>query len=80
MPLPDPSLPPMLAADTAAGERADIFSRLLKNRIVLLGTEVNDEIANLITAQLLYLEGDSSLAFSRVFLQGEPGKQAVALL
>jgi ATP-dependent Clp protease protease subunit len=59
MPLHDPSLPPMLAAaDTAAGERADIFSRLLKNRIVLLGTEVNDEIANLITAQLLYLEGE----------------------
>ncbi len=36
----------------------EVYNRLLKNRIVFLGTEVNDEIANLITAQLLYLEGD----------------------
>ena len=35
----------------------DIFNRLLKERIVFLGTEVNDDVANLITAQLLYLEG-----------------------
>ncbi len=36
---------------------ADIFNRLLKERILFLGTDVNDHIANLITAQLLYLEG-----------------------
>ena len=36
----------------------EVFNRLLKNRIVFLGTEVDDAIANLITAQLLYLEGD----------------------
>jgi len=36
----------------------DVFNRLLRNRIVFLGTEVDDAIANLITAQLLYLEGD----------------------
>ena len=36
----------------------DVYNRLLKNRIVFLGTEVNDAIANLITAQLLYLEGE----------------------
>jgi ATP-dependent Clp protease protease subunit len=36
---------------------ADIYNRLLKERIVFLGTDVNDNIANLITAQLLYLEG-----------------------
>ena len=36
----------------------DVYNRLLKNRIVFLGTEVNDSIANLITAQLLYLEGE----------------------
>ena len=36
----------------------DVYNRLLKNRIVFLGTEVDDAIANLITAQLLYLEGD----------------------
>ena len=36
----------------------DVFNRLLKNRIVFLGTEVDDQIANLITAQLLHLEGE----------------------
>ncbi len=37
---------------------ADIYNRLLKNRIVYLGSEVNDQVANFITAQLLYLEGE----------------------
>ncbi|MGI9605061.1 MAG: ATP-dependent Clp protease proteolytic subunit [Acidimicrobiales bacterium] len=37
--------------------RMDIYNRLLKDRIVFLGTDVNDEIANFITAQMLYLEG-----------------------
>jgi ATP-dependent Clp protease, protease subunit len=36
----------------------EVYNRLLRNRIVFLGTEVNDSIANLITAQLLYLEGE----------------------
>ncbi len=39
---------------------ADIFNRLLKNRIVFLGSEVNDEVANFLTAQLLYLEGEDA--------------------
>lgn len=39
---------------------ADIYDRLLKNRIVFLGSEVNDEVANFVTAQLLYLEGEDS--------------------
>ena len=36
--------------------RNDVFNRLLKNRVVMLGTDVNDEVANAICAQLLYLE------------------------
>jgi ATP-dependent Clp protease protease subunit len=36
----------------------DVFNRLLRNRIVFLGTEVNDQLANLLTAQMLYLEGE----------------------
>lgn len=41
------------------GERSyDIYSRLLKDRIILLGTEVNDQVANIICAQLLFLEAD----------------------
>jgi len=38
--------------------RSDVFNRLLKNRVVLLGSDVNDEIANQLCAQLLYLEGE----------------------
>jgi ATP-dependent Clp protease, protease subunit len=38
----------------------DVYSQLLKNRIVMLGTDVNDDIANFITAQLLYLEGQDA--------------------
>jgi ATP-dependent Clp protease protease subunit len=44
---------------TSRGERAfDIYSRLLKERIIFLGTPINDDVANLIMAQLLHLEGD----------------------
>ena len=53
------SLIPMVIEQTSRGERAyDIYSRLLKDRIIFLGTAVNDEIANLIIAQLLFLESD----------------------
>ena len=49
----------MVIEQTSKGERAyDIFSRLLKDRIVFLGTPINDEIANLLIAQLLFLESD----------------------
>ena len=41
-----------------ADPTSDVYQRLLKNRIVILGSEVNDQIANLISAQLLYLEGE----------------------
>lgn len=50
---------PQVIETTHRGERAwDIFSRLLKDRIVFLGTEVNDDVANIIIAQLLYLESE----------------------
>ena len=52
-PLPFPH-----ALDAAPDGRMDIYNRLLKNRIVVLGTDVNDDIANMICAQLLYLEGE----------------------
>jgi ATP-dependent Clp protease protease subunit len=48
---------PMVVESTNRGERAfDIYSRLLKERIILLGTPIEDQIANLIVAQLLFLE------------------------
>ncbi len=53
------SLIPIVVEQTGRGERAyDIYSRLLKDRIVFLGTEVNDDVANLITAQFLFLESE----------------------
>lgn len=51
------SLIPMVIETTGRSERAyDIYSRLLKDRIILLGSEVNDSVASLICAQLLFLE------------------------
>jgi ATP-dependent Clp protease protease subunit len=53
------NLVPIVIEQTGRGERAyDIFSRLLKDRIVFLGSAVTDEVANLITAQLLFLESE----------------------
>lgn len=50
---------PIVVEQTGRGERAyDIFSRLLKDRIVFLGSVVTDEVANLIAAQLLFLESE----------------------
>jgi ATP-dependent Clp protease protease subunit len=52
-------LVPMVVEQTAHGERGyDIYSRLLKDRIVILGSQVVDEVANLIIAQLLYLQSE----------------------
>lgn len=53
------TLIPMVVEQTPRGERSfDIYSRLLKERIIFLGTQVNDDIANLVIAQLLFLEAD----------------------
>ncbi len=53
------ALVPMVVEQTGRGERSyDIYSRLLKERIIFLGSEVNDVTANLIVAQLLYLEAE----------------------
>src|SRR5262249_10122538 len=53
------NLVPIVIEQTGRGERAyDIYSRLLRDRIVLLGTPVGDDIANLIVAQLLFLESE----------------------
>jgi len=56
---PQNSLVPIVVEQTNRGERSyDIYSRLLKDRIVLLGTPIDDQIANLIIAQLLFLESE----------------------
>ena len=53
------NLVPMVVEQTGRGERAfDIFSRLLKDRIIFIGTPIDDNIANLVIAQMLFLEAD----------------------
>jgi ATP-dependent Clp protease protease subunit len=55
----DMALVPMVVEQTSRGERAfDIFSRLLKDSIIFIGTPIDDTIANLIVAQLLFLEAE----------------------
>ncbi len=52
-------LVPMVVEQSNRGERAyDIYSRLLKDRIIFLGSEINDNVANLVIAQLLFLEAE----------------------
>jgi len=62
-----PSLIPMVVEQTAKGERSyDIYSRLLKDRIVMLDTDVNENSASLVVAQMLFLEAedpDSDILF-----------------
>jgi ATP-dependent Clp protease protease subunit len=52
------TVPPVVMQGSGMEPSGDIFNRLLKNRIVFLGSEVNDTVANFITAQMLYLEGE----------------------
>ena len=53
------TLIPMVVEQDGRGERAfDIYSRLLKDRIIFLGTAIDDEVSNLVIAQMLYLESE----------------------
>ncbi|MDE0102789.1 MAG: ATP-dependent Clp protease proteolytic subunit [Bryobacterales bacterium] len=57
---PSANLVPMVVEQTVRGERAyDIFSRLLKDNIIFVGFPIDDAVANLVTAQLLFLEAES---------------------
>ena len=72
------SLVPMVVETSGAGERADdIYSLLLKNRIVFLGTPINDQVANLIVAQLLYLSREDAESGIQMYINS-PGGQVYA--
>ena len=62
-----------MAIDAGGDPRSDIFTRLLKNRVVMLGTDVNDDIANQICAQLLYLEGEDANADIWLYINSPGG-------
>ncbi|WP_370327986.1 ATP-dependent Clp endopeptidase proteolytic subunit ClpP [Euzebya sp.] len=71
---------PTVIEQTNRGERAfDIYSRLLKDRIIFLGTPINDEIANLIMAQLLHLEGEDPEKDINLYINSPGGSVTSAL-
>src|ERR1700739_3351919 len=72
-------LVPMVVEQTSRGERAfDIYSRLLNERIIFLGTPVDDQIANLIVAQLLHLESEDPDRDISIYINS-PGGSFTAL-
>jgi ATP-dependent Clp protease protease subunit len=72
------NLVPVVVEQTSRGERSfDIYSRLLKERIVMLGTPVDDQIANLVVAQLLHLESEDPDKDISVYVNS-PGGSAYA--
>ncbi len=65
---------PTVIEKTSMGERAyDIYSRLLKERIIFLGTEIDDTVANLIIAQLLFLESEDKHADIKIYINSPGG-------
>src|SRR5512138_1400585 len=68
------SLIPFVVERTARGERSyDIYSRLLKDRIILLGSGVDDDVANVVIAQLLFLESEDPAADIYVYINSPGG-------
>jgi len=73
-------LVPMILETTGRTERAyDIYSRLLKDRIIFLGTAINDEIANLIVAQLLFLQSDDPKKDISLYINSPGGSVTAGL-
>lgn len=67
-------LVPYVVEKSGREERVyDIFSRLLKDRIIIMGTQVNDEVANLIVAQMLFLQGEDPKADIHLYINSPGG-------
>lgn len=74
------TLVPMVVEQTARGERSyDIYSRLLRNRIIFIGTPIVDVISNLIIAQLLYLEQDDPDKDIDIYINSPGGSPTAGL-
>ncbi len=73
-------LVPMVIEQTGRGERAfDIYSRLLKERIIFLGTAINDDVANLIIAQMLFLQGEDAEKDINLYVNSPGGSVTAGL-
>ena len=71
---------PMVVEQTGRGERAyDIFSRLLKDRIIFIGTPINDEVSNLIIAQMLFLQGEDAEKDISLYINSPGGSVTAGL-
>jgi len=71
---PKMSLVPYVIEDTGRGERSmDIYSRLLKDRIVLIGTEITDQVANAVVAQLLFLQTEDPKKDISIYINSPGG-------
>src|SRR5713226_9475028 len=67
-------LVPMVVEQTGRGERGyDIYSRLLKDRIVFIGTPIDDNVANLIIAQMLYLQSEDPAKDINLYINSPGG-------
>ncbi len=67
-------LVPIVVEQTGRGERSyDIYSRLLKDRIIMLGTGINDEIASLVVAQMLFLQNEDSTKDLNLYINSPGG-------
>lgn len=74
------NLVPMVLEQTAKGERSyDIYSRMLRDRVILLEGEVHDQMANLVVAQLLYLESEDSDKDISVYINSPGGSVTAGL-
>jgi ATP-dependent Clp protease protease subunit len=74
------ALVPVVLESTNRGERSwDIYSRLLKDRIVLLGTPISDDVANIIVAQLLFLESEDPDKDIHLYINSPGGAVTAAL-
>src|SRR6202140_2090927 len=80
-PAPRASPPiPMELEETNRGERAyDIYSRLLKDHILFIGTEIDDHVANLVTAQLLFLESEDPERDIKMYINSPGGSITAGL-
>jgi len=76
----DNYLIPMVVEQTGRGERAyDIFSRLLKDRIIFVGTPIDDQVANLVIAQMLFLEAEDPEKDIFVYINSPGGSVSAGL-
>ena len=72
--------PPHIIERSSRGERSyDVFSRLLMDRIIFLGTEIDDDVANLIIAQLLFLEAESPGKDIQIYMNSPGGSVSAGL-